>query len=343
MFLVSSYRPSGSWGTPRDLSYARGINPGPIVGEIVGGASWGDSKVIELFSLLFIFCCLCRHHRAHTRTQGNIRTQGKSGACSHAHACMHECLQGGVQITVRGGEFGWNTAVGGSSEGDDGGGGGGLGYGGGVAVALGTYELQAVSLRDNWAARGSQIAVPGVQGETVYNEDSPATELKRGPNNYHPTSRTMTSLVMQDCVVQEHVARHRAVQFQVLQSATAYTCAAPVGTKCSVVQTRPSGWNHTHQPNLPPEKRPGALYMQHVTALVHATTFGDEESPPADRNLTCWAQHSACLSATVLSAYYTKGVGSADATASCFAHGVMRFPCCQMDLRCPSDGGVWGT
>ena len=180
-----------------------------------------------------------------------------------------------------------------------------------MAVALGTYELQGVSLRDNWAARGSQIAVPGVQGETVYNEDSPATELKRGPNNYHPTSRTMTSLVMQDCVVQEHVARHRAVQFQVLQSATAYTCAAPVGTKCSVVQTRPSGWNHTHQPNLPPEKRPGALYMQHVTALVHATPHRAVEgfnSAHLPNTCDCSGRHSSrSMAPTFFGSFYSWG------------------------------------
>jgi len=269
---------SGSWGTPRDLSYLRSTNPGTLVGE---GGAWGDAT-------------------------------------------------GGLMVTMRGGTVAWNTAVGGNSAGGedavaavyDAAGSGGLGHGGGVAVSLGTFEFYGVVMRYNRAARGSQLAAAGVQGETVCNSDNPPLRLTRPDNCHHPSSVTMTSLLMQDCLVEEDVEPFRAEVSQRLGSATTYSCLAPVATKCTVQKTKDSGWLHDRHPNTPPEKLPGALYLQHVTALVHASSFGDQERDARATNLTCWLHHSACL---------TPG----DAGASCFAHGVWRFPCCQMDIKCP--------
>lgn len=270
---------SGSWGTPRDLSYLRSTNPGTLVGE---GGAWGDAR-------------------------------------------------GGVEVMVRGGKMSWNTAVGGNSAGgedvvdastgeaDESA--GGLGHGGGVAVTLGTFEFYGLTLEYNRAARGSQFAAAGVQGQTVCNSDNPPLKLARPDNCHHPSSAIMTSVLMQDCRVEEDVAQFRAEVSQRLGSATAFSCLAPVSTKCSVEKTKDSGWQVDRRANRPPAKRPGALYLQHATALIHASSFGDQEAPGGS-NLTCWLQHSACL---------TPG----DAAASCFAHGVWRFPCCQMDIHCP--------
>eukprot|EP00802_Teleaulax_amphioxeia_P021069 Tamp_21395.p1 GENE.Tamp_21395~~Tamp_21395.p1 ORF type:complete len:128 (-),score=18.64 Tamp_21395:188-571(-) len=127
---------------------------------------------------------------------------------------------------------------------------------------------------------------------------------------------------MQDCLVLESVVPQRQETHQRLDSATSYSCTAPLSTRCSVQRTKASGWVQNTEDNAPPAKRPGALYFQHMTALVHATAFGDEESPAAQSNLTCWLQHTACMP-------------GGDASTSCFAHGVWRFPCCQMDMRCP--------
>ena len=229
---------------------------------------------------------------------------------------------------MRGGNISWNTAVGGNSAGSEdivSAGSpatttGGLGHGGGVAVAMGTFEFYGLTLEGNRAARGSQLAAAGVQGQTVCNSDNPPLKLTRPDNCHHPSSATMTSVLMQDCIVREDVEPFRAEVSQRLGSATTYACLAPVATKCTVEQTKDSGWLHDRHANTPPDKRPGALYMQHMTALIHASSFGDQEAGAT--NLTCWLQHSACL---------TPG----DAAASCFAHAVWRFPCCQMDIQCP--------
>jgi hypothetical protein len=161
---------------------------------------------------------------------------------------------------------------------------------------LGTYEFHDVVFEANYAARGSQLAVVGVQGATLCNEDQPPLALARAPNCRHPTSEIMTSMLLQSCQFVESVASTRASVSQRLLSNTRYSCNAPVSTACVVNQTRASGWQTERQANLPPAKRAGALYMQHATAVVHASAFGDEEAPPALTNLTCFMQHSACLS-----------------------------------------------
>ncbi len=47
-----------------------------------------------------------------------------------------------------------------------------------------------------------------------------------------------------------------------------------------VHRTKPPARKQNTDANPTPAKHPGALYFQHVTALVHATAFGDEERPP---------------------------------------------------------------